>query len=198
MNTDQQNYWTNRYKTEKTGWDIGYLSTPIKNYIDQLENKDLKILIPGAGNAYEAEYIFSQGFKNIYILDISVVPLKAFELRNPEFPKSQILHDNFFKHYEKYDLIIEQTFFCSFAPSKENRTTYVTKMYELLNKKGKLVGLWFNIPLTSDMEKRPFGGDKKIYEDFLKPHFIIKTFKDCFNSIPERANKELFGIFEKK
>ena len=56
--TETKNYWTNRYSKAKTGWDIGYPSTPLKTYFDQLENKDLRILIPGAGNAYEAEYLF--------------------------------------------------------------------------------------------------------------------------------------------
>ena len=34
-----KNYWNNRYKKKETGWDVGYASTPLKNYIDQLENK---------------------------------------------------------------------------------------------------------------------------------------------------------------
>jgi len=41
-------YWTERYDEDRTGWDIGYPSTPIKSYIDQLDDKALKILIPGA------------------------------------------------------------------------------------------------------------------------------------------------------
>ena len=54
---DQKEYWINRYKEERTGWDIGYPSTPLKEYIDQLQDKNLRILIPGAGNGYEAEYL---------------------------------------------------------------------------------------------------------------------------------------------
>ena len=36
-------YWEHKYENNKTGWDIGYISTPIKNYIDQLKNKNLKL-----------------------------------------------------------------------------------------------------------------------------------------------------------
>jgi len=57
------NYWENRYQNQQTGWDIGEISSPLKAYIDQLEDKSIKILIPGAGNAYEAEYLFLNGFK---------------------------------------------------------------------------------------------------------------------------------------
>ncbi|MDX1544111.1 MAG: SAM-dependent methyltransferase, partial [Christiangramia sp.] len=45
-------FWSTRYRDNRTGWDIGYISTPLKEYIDQLEDKELKILIPGAGNSY--------------------------------------------------------------------------------------------------------------------------------------------------
>ena len=194
---ETKSYWTQRYKDEKTGWDIGYPSTPLKTYFDQLESKEVRILIPGAGNAYEAEYLFNNGFKNVFVLDISEFPLQDFKKRNPTFPKAQLIQDDFFTHKNTYDLIIEQTFFCSFPPLEKTRKAYAEQMTNLLSKNGKLVGLWFNIPLSGDLEKRPFGGDKTIYLSYLKPHFKIKTFEKCYNSIPERTGNELFGIFIK-
>jgi methyl halide transferase len=194
-----ENYWTNRYKDQSTGWDIGYPSEPLKAYIDQLTDKNIRILIPGAGNAYEAEYLYAQGFKNVFVMDISAIPLQNFKDRNPNFPKEQLIGANFFKHQGGYDLIIEQTFFCSFEPTKENRQLYGEKMSQLLNPNGKLVGVWFNIPLVEDnMDKRPFGGTKTEYIGYLTPFFNVKTFETCYNSIEPRAGQELFGIFEKK
>ncbi|WP_369385102.1 hypothetical protein [Jejuia pallidilutea] len=67
----------------------------------------------------------------------------------------------------------------------------------MLHKRGKLVGVWFNFPLTNDMEKRPFGGSKEEYLNYFKPLFNVNTFKNCYNSIPSRMGRELFGIFEK-
>ena len=61
-------FWDNKYKSGKTGWDIGSISTPLKKYFDQLTNKELKILIPGGGNSYEAEYLHKLGFKNVYVV----------------------------------------------------------------------------------------------------------------------------------
>ncbi len=191
-------YWTKRYEEERTGWDIGYPSTPIKEYLDQLEDKSSKILFPGAGNGYEVEYAFRQGFKNIFILDISPLPLEAFKKRNPSFPTQQVILDNFFDHHGQYDLIIEQTFFCSFPPTKELRTQYARTMHTLIKPKGKLVGIYFKMPLTGDMNKRPFGGNQKEYESYLIPYFTILQFNDCYNSITPRAGNELFGIFERK
>jgi thiopurine S-methyltransferase len=195
---EEQSYWTKRYQEESTGWDIGYPSTPLKKYIDQLEDKSISILIPGAGNAYEAEYLWKEGFQNIFVMDISEFPLKQFQKRNPEFPKAQLLLEDFFRHKAQYDLIFEQTFFCSFVPSDTNRNAYSKQMASLLKSTGKLVGVWFDIPLTGDMEKRPFGGDKELYVNYLKPYFEMNTFERCYNSIPPRMGNELFGIFKKK
>ncbi len=190
-------YWTERYEEERTGWDVGFPSTPLKTYIDQLENKELKILIPGGGNAYEAEYLFNNGFRNVFVLDISQVPLDAFQERVPNFPKEQLLCGNFFEHKGVYDLIFEQTFFCSFPPTKSNRSLYAKTMNQLLKSKGKLVGLWFDIPLKGDMVKRPFGGTKTEYLSYLSPYFETLVFEKSYNSIPPRAGSELFGIFQK-
>ena len=192
-----QNYWSQRYREKNTGWDIGEPSKPLKVYIDQLENKSLKILIPGAGNSYEAEYLFNKGFKNVYVLDIAKAPLEAFQKRVPSFPSKQIIEDDFFEHQGTYDLILEQTFFCSFPPLPETRKQYAIKMHELLRENGKLVGLWFNFPLTNDMENPPFGGSKEEYISYFEPYFNIKTFENCYNSIAPRMGNELYGILHR-
>lgn len=190
-------YWSNRYDEKRTGWDIGFPSRPIAQYFDQLEDKEAKILIPGAGNAYEAEYLFKQGFSNVHVMDISANPLAIFQKRVPGFPQAQLIQADFFEHQDTYDLIVEQTFFCSFEPITSNRKRYAHKMAELLPLGGKLVGLWFNHPLADD-GKRPFGGTKEEYLSYLTPLFETHTFEDSRNSIESRVGKELFGIFVKK
>ncbi|NHF59444.1 methyltransferase domain-containing protein [Flavobacteriaceae bacterium TP-CH-4] len=195
---DEKAYWTQRYQEARTGWDIGYPSAPLKAYIDQLEDKNMSILLPGAGNAYEAEYLWKQGFNNIRVMDISELPLTRFSERIPDFPESQLLVTDFFEHQGQYDLILEQTFFCSIVPSDDNRFRYAQHMAKLLKPEGKLVGVWFDFPLGASMEKRPFGGDKKLYLKYLNPFFDTITFEKCYNSIRPRQGIELFGIFKKK
>ena len=198
--TEQEDhYWSMRYQEAQTGWDIGAPSLPLKTYINQLINKELRILIPGAGNAYEAEYLWTNGFKNVVVLDISDIPLRNLKDRMPDFPDHQLVHGNFFEHVGQYDLIVEQTFFCSFPPTPSHRILYAQAMANLLTVKGKLVGLWFDIPLIEgNMDKRPFGGSKAEYLTYLFPYFDVKTFETCHNSIKPRAGQELFGIFQKK
>ncbi|TPV34239.1 SAM-dependent methyltransferase [Paucihalobacter ruber] len=194
MLTFNADYWNQRYKTDETGWDLGHVSQPIKAYIDQLDNKDLNILIPGAGNSYEAEYLWHSGFENIYIIDIAPVPLINFKNRLPEFPDNQIILGNFFELNITFDLIIEQTFFCALAPSI--RKTYATKSAELLHNGGKIAGLLFDFPLTE--KGPPFGGSLSEYQNLFNIGFNLKTMERCYNSEPSRENKELFIIFEKR
>ncbi|MFN8415116.1 MAG: methyltransferase domain-containing protein [Cytophagaceae bacterium] len=194
MDSFNKSYWTERYKTQDTGWDIGYVSTPLKNWIDSYSNKKAAILIPGAGNSYEAEYLFQSGFKNVTVVDISAEPLRHISERCPEFPKEQLIETDFFTHSGKYDVIIEQTFFCALDPSL--RTQYVQKMHELLNPNGFIVGVMFNIPLNIDHP--PFGGSEEEYKRLFEPYFEIGKMEACHNSIEPRAGREVFVQFFKK
>lgn len=186
-------YWENRYKKEETGWAIGSISTPIKTYIDQLTDKSLKILIPGAGNGYEFDYLIQKGFNNVTVIDIAKQPILELIERNPS-KKSNIMECDFFKLNEKYDLILEQTFFCALDPKL--RKKYVEQMHHLLYPKGKLVGLLFDFPLTN--EGPPFGGCTEEYYSLFERTFKIKTLTTSYNSIKPRENRELFFIFEAK
>ena len=187
-------YWNDRYLNNDFAWDIGYVSTPIKNYIDQLTDRSIRILIPGAGNSYEAEYLFENGFTNVFICDYAAEPLKNFSERVPQFPKDHLLHINFFDIKDQtFDLIIEQTFFCAINPSL--RADYFNKMKELLNVNGKLVGVLFNDVLNTD--KPPFGGNQLQYYSYFKNLFKIKAFERCYQSIPPRAGRELFINLQK-
>jgi len=193
MNKFNAAFWESKYQDNSTGWDLGQISTPLLTYFETLKNKDIKILIPGGGNGYEAEYLFRSGFKNVYLLDIVAQPLINFSQRIPQFPKEHLLNIDFFDHNANYDLIIEQTFFCALDPSL--RIKYANKICELLNDKGRLVGVLFDFPLTD--QGPPFGGSLKEYTKTFSKVFDIKLLDRCYNSIPERHGKELFIIFEK-
>ena len=188
------NSWNQRYLSKNTGWDIGYVSTPLKEYFDQLKNKNLRILIPGCGNSHEAEYLFSIGFKNVYVLDFSKKAINNFSSRVPRFPKDNLLCEDFFNISGNYDLIIEQTFFC--AINKSKRFEYVNKIHSLLNKNGRLVGLLFNGPMNDDHP--PFGGSIAEYKKLFSSLFDLKIIQSSKNSISSRNGKELFINFSLK
>jgi len=183
-------YWQQRYLENEIGWDIGAPSTPLKEFIDQLTDLDLRILIPGCGHAYEASYLFEKGFKNVFIADFASQPLEAFAKKHPEFPKNQLIQSDFFELDGRYDLILEQTFFCALDPTL--RTNYCIKMASLLSPKGKLAGVLFNT--TFEKAGPPFGGTKDEYLPLFQQYFEIEAFDKCKNSIEPRKDRELFII----
>lgn len=181
-------FWNDKYISGEMGWDVGHVSTPLKEYIDQLTDKNIRILIPGGGNSYEAEYLFNQGFKNVGVVDISSIPLRNLKKRVPSFPQENLIHKDFFQVKGHYDLILEQTFFCALHPSL--REDYARQMVQLLKPSGKLVGLLFNIPLNED--KPPYGGNLDAYRKLFSKYFKIEKMEPAYNSIPPRAGNEVF------
>ncbi|MCB9257251.1 MAG: methyltransferase domain-containing protein [Chitinophagales bacterium] len=194
MKTNNADYWQDRYLENKTGWDLGQVSPPLKAYFEQLKDKSLKILIPGSGNAYEAEYLHFLGFNNVYVVDWAQQAIENIKKRIPEFPRNRLLSADFFELDMQFDLIIEQTFFCALNPSL--RKAYVSKMHSLLKPEGKLVGLLFQIPLNQDMP--PFGGCKEEYLELFNKEFELVQMETAYNSISPRHNNELFVIMKKR
>jgi len=184
-----QDFWDQKYKSHQKGWDLGQVSPPLKSFFDTISNKNSRILIPGCGNAYEAEYLLNEGFTNITLIDISPTLVKDLNSKFKNNNNIQIILGDFFEHKNQYDLIIEQTFFCALPPFL--RPKYVWKMHQLLAPKGKLVGLLFN---RDFVESPPFGGNKEEYEQLFQNAFEIKKLDVAQNSIPARAQSEL--IFE--
>lgn len=187
------NYWEERYLNSNTGWDIGYPTPAIIEYFKE-KDKTSKILIPGCGNAYEAEYLFNQGFKNIVLIDIAKSPLDNFKKRLPEFPKDQLICDDFFNLSLEFDYIIEQTFFCAIDPSFRNK--YAKKAHELLAPNGILIGLLWSVELNNNQP--PYGGSKKEYDEYFQNLFNYLHFEDSLASIPQRMGREFFIELKKK
>lgn len=188
-----KNYWNNRWQTGETGWDIGHAAPALTEYAAQLKNKNISILIPGCGNAYEAEYLLENGFENITLLDISPEVVEAMRKRF-EGKKINIICGDFFAHEQQYDLILEQTFFCALSP--ELRGDYVRKAASLLKEDGKIAGVMFSREF--EKEGPPFGGIPQEYEKLFSPYFDILKMEPCYNSIPPRQGTEVFVIFQKK
>ncbi len=189
-----KDFWNNRYLSNQTGWDIGYPSTPLKEFIDTLKDKTIHVLIPGGGNAYEAEYLHQQGFENVFVIDLASQALKGFSERVPAFPKNHLILGDFFEHHGGYDLILEQTFFCALNP--ELRSAYAKKMHELLNLNGKLAGVMFNVPKYKDHP--PYGGNAEEYRTYFRSKFEIISMAACKNSIEPRLGSELWVELLKK
>jgi SAM-dependent methyltransferase len=189
MNLDK-NYWENRYQQQQIGWDLGTISPPIKHYADGLHNKNLQVLIPGCGNAHEAEYLIELGFTCVTVIDFAksaLANLQQVQQQAIEQGRLKLVCENFFDHKGQYDLIVEQTFFCALDPSLRN--AYVNKMKGLLKPDGKLVGLLFNKQFDGGP---PFGGSVAEYHTYFDALFSYVSFEPCLNSVGPRIGSEVW------
>lgn len=189
-----KNYWNKKWQDHETGWDIGYSSPAIEKYLQQYENKEARILIPGCGNAYEAESLLNLGFQNIAILDFASNAVKILEEKFKKNKEISVICDDFFQHTGNYDLIIEQTFFCAIPPLRRNE--YAAKMRQLLYENGRVIGVLFN----RNFEKigPPFGGSIPEYQSVFNKYFTIEKMEKCANSIEARQGSEIFINLKKK
>lgn len=183
-----ESFWNGRWENNQTGWDIGEQSPAITTYMAQYSDKKAAILIHGCGNAHEADWLLQNGFSNITLIYIAPKTVVQLNEKYDQIPEVNIILGDFFEHQGKYDLIIEQTFFCAIAPSL--RKKYVTQSASLLNENGCSIGLLFNTSFEKQVP--PFGGSLTEYKLLFEKKFIIKKMEECYNSIQARANTEVF------
>lgn len=188
-----QDFWNDRWELGQMGWDIGYPSPAITEYMQKVD-KNATILIPGCGNAYEAEYLLQEGFAHITLIDIAPKAVENLQKKFHQYPQIKIICGDYFEHDGQYDYIIEQTFFC--ALPKDLRDQVVQKTAQLLKPVGIWVGLLFNKDFGQPFP--PFGGSQEEYMVRFTPFFDIHKMEACYNSIAPRKGSELFFEARKK
>lgn len=186
------NFWNQQYIDSNTGWDMGKISPPLKKIIDELKDKDIAILIPGCGNAYEAQYLLDNGFTNITLIDIAPALVAELQKKWNGIDAINVIEGDFFQLEGTFDFILEQTFFCAIDPTL--RVDYANKVNQLLSKNGQLKGVLFSV----EFEKQgpPFGGTIEEYEKLFSPYFKTE-FSPCFDSHPKRLGNESWVTLQK-
>jgi cyclopropane fatty-acyl-phospholipid synthase-like methyltransferase len=158
----------------------------------------MEVLVPGAGHGHDAIALAKAGCI-VSTVDISPLANQALLLQaSAEKISVQSFHQDFFSlsaqgyHQERYDRILEYTFFCAIAPSL--RASYVEHAAKLLKKGGALIGLFF--PTDGRAGGPPFAVNRKEVEALFSPHFHLEIGEPTL-SVKPRAGKEFLGIFRK-
>lgn len=188
-------FWERRWQEQQTGWDIGQASPPLMQYAQPLLKENPRILIPGAGRAYEAIALHQLGFTQVFVCDWADSAFDHLRQTVPDFPEDHLLVSDFFELplEDDIDLVLEQTFFCAIDPSLRPR--YVEKMHRILKPGGRLAGVLFASPFP--FEGPPFGGTKAAYEALFSPRFTILNLAMSPYSIAPRLGNELFVELKK-
>jgi methyl halide transferase len=181
-------YWNQRYLSHDTPWDIGGISPALLAFFDTLSDLDTKILIPGAGRAYEAVYLHQKGYRQVYVLDWAPEAFVYLLETAPDFPENHLLVQDFFRLNGAFDLMVEQTFFSAIDPAL--RKDYARQAAHLLQPRGELVGLLFasHFPFQGP----PFGGTAEEYRALFSAFFDEVSLQNSPLSIRPRLGNELF------
>lgn len=183
-------YWEQRWQEQQTGWDIGEASPPLVRFLETVEDKQTRILIPGAGRSHEALYLYRNGYEQVYVCDWAASAFVDLKQAAPDFPEANLLIGDFFELApdKPFELMLEQTFFCAIEPRL--RPKYVQKAAELLEPGGTLAGVLFarEFPFAGP----PFGGTEAAYREVFSSYFEIQELAITPYSVAPRAGNELF------
>ncbi len=186
-------YWEARHQEGDTPWNIGKASPPLVAYMSQVKNKDIRVLIPGAGDVHDARAFAEMGFTDITLCDISETAIARMKEAFEGDDRVKCVCEDFFKLEGPFDLIIEQTFFCALDPGL--RENYVAKMFDLLSSGGTLAGVLFNRKFEE--KGPPWGGDINEYMRLFGSILQIHIMDICYNSVVQRQGNEVFFVVKK-
>ena len=179
-------YWSARYASGETGWDVGHANLGLVEVVRARVDPRARILIPGAGRGYEAEWLWRAGFTETYVCDWAE-PALAELARSPALPGAdRLIVADFFELAGDYDLVLEQTFFCAIDPGL--RRAYVRRVGALLRPGGRLLGVLFDREFAGGP---PFGGSEPEYRRLFEEVFTQVSLTKFAGSIPPRRGTEL-------
>jgi hypothetical protein len=135
-------FWSTRYASERTPWQLDHLPRQLKSFIDALP-PNRKILIPGCGNDTRAIRAFRGAGHSVAAIDFSSVAVEKARATLPDAGDIVLLGDFFDHKFEpsSFDLIYERTFLCSLPPRLWEK--YADRVAQLLRPGGKLTGFFF-------------------------------------------------------
>lgn len=173
---------------------MGMVSPPLRHVFDQFLTPDTRVLIPGAGRAYEAIYLHRAGHPNVWVCDWADEAFAHLRRQVPDFPVDRLLVTDFFELTGTWDLVVEQTFLSALLPAQ--RPAYVRQVHRLLSDNGHLTGVLFNAPFPHDGP--PFGATPEEYAELFEPAFHLEQWHTATDSIAPRRGRELFVRLRKK
>ena len=188
--------WERHYDEKDLRWDIHEAAPPLVHLWKERIFSPCKAIVPGCGAGHEVMFLVEKGFE-VTALDYTYGAIKliksAFEENNYS---GEVLHQDFFEldcnYNEKFELMLEHTFFCAINPNM--RQEYVETAKRILKPGGYLIGLFYE---TNEDGGPPFNTHKEDIENYFSSSFKIESLYKTPHSTKQRLEKEWLTILKK-
>ena len=200
QNISKSHFWDDLYIKNKDKWNLKSVTPAFVDWENENhKNRNINVCVPGCGKGSDALYFASLGY-NVYAIDFSKYAVNYLRKKSQSLNIDiNIIHADFFNikenYLDRFDLIVEYTFYCAFEPSKRNE--YVEICSKILKSKGKFVGIFLPLDAVTDTNPPFKVSTDEIIKSFSK-QFILKQQFYPHNSINKRRNNEILIEFSKK
>lgn len=189
--------WERHYETNDLRWDLGGVAPPFERLWKERKISPCKAIIPGCGRGHEAIFLAERGFQ-ITAVDYTQGAIDSLEKALTKKNLTvEVLRQDFFElgsyYNDKFDLMLENTFFCAINPSM--RQKYVLTAGRILKSGAFFVGLFYE---TDKEGGPPFNTRKRDIEEYFSERFMIETLNKTPHSADQRQGKEWLAVFKKK
>lgn len=182
-------FWTQIYRTETPGWELGQESPVLPAVLPQLKLSRSRVLVLGCGTGHDAAYFAKQGH-TVTAVDFSEEAIHRARAVYGGLENLNLVQSDVFalprEWNGRFDLVFEHTCYCAVSP--ERRNDLVSVWRQALHDQGHLLGVFFA------MEKRqgpPFGGSEWEVRQRLKKDFEFLYWTRWRQSQERRKAKEL-------
>jgi hypothetical protein len=179
-------FWDTRYRDGVTPWDAGGVPARLVTWADTTKSP-LRILIPGAGRAYEARFLAERGH-DVLAIDFSAAAVQA--------AGGHVRQADFFALEEgAFDLVYERTFLC--ALPRRRWPDWGRRMAELVRPGGELAGFFF---LDDNERGPPFGISPEGLKQLLGAAFELRENQavPAAESLPVFQGKEIWQVWKRR
>jgi len=191
QDSSKPDFWETRYRDHIMPWDAGAVPRSLPAFLPRLRT-GTRILIPGCGSAYEANFLAENGM-DVLAIDFSPAAVAAARKQVPRFPQAVREADFFeFDFGMPYEVVYERAFLCALPPKMW--PAYATRMAKLIASDGLLAGFFF---FDDAPRGPPFGINEQALLDLLSPAFVLEARHAVTDSIAVFQGKEHWMEFRR-
>ena len=188
--------WERHYNEKDLRWDLDEVAPPFVHLWEGRDIPPCRAIVPGCGAGHEVMFLSEKGFE-VTAVDYTDGAIKliksAFEENNYS---GEVLQQDFFEldcnYNEKFELMLEHTFFCAINPNM--RQEYVETAKRILKPGGYLIGLFYE---TNEDGGPPFNTHKEDIEKYFSSSFKIESLSKTPHSAKQRLEKEWLAVLKK-